>query len=172
LAELLRDVCRLHREISPKSEVLQNVGSTTIPMVGDAKLLFQAFSNILANAIKYSPGGGLIKFDAAIDGEQVAVTIEDNGMGIPEKDVERLFERYFRATNVSGMVGTGVGLYLVKMVVALHHGDVAVESKEGKGSRFTVRLPTSRSLQNIVSPSEPEPQSEVLAGSVGRRVAS
>jgi signal transduction histidine kinase len=90
-------------------------------------------------------------------------------MGIPEKDVERLFERYFRAGNVSGMVGTGVGLYLVKMVVALHQGDVEVESKEGKGSRFTVRLPARKSSQGAVA--APESQSEDRAGPVKHRVA-
>jgi two-component system OmpR family sensor kinase len=170
LAALLREVCQLHREISPKAQILQRLGAHPIMMVGDPKLLFQVFSNILANAIKYSPGGGLIKFDAAIDRERVVVTIEDHGMGIPQKDVEHLFERYFRASNVSGMVGTGVGLYLVKMVVALHHGDVAVESKEGKGSRFIVRLPVRKSLQNTVSASEP--QSEDGADPVQHRVAS
>ena len=170
LATLLREVCQLHREISPKAEILQHPGSASLPMVGDSKLLFQVFSNILANAIKYSPGGGLIKCDAAIDGEHVVVTIEDHGMGIPEKDVERLFERYFRASNVSGVVGTGVGLYLVKMVVALHHGDVAVESKEGKGSRFTVRLPARKSPQNTIAALE-QP-SEDRAGPVKHRAAS
>jgi two-component system OmpR family sensor kinase len=68
------------------------------------------------------------------------VTVEDHGIGIPAADLGRLFERYFRGSNVSGIVGTGVGLNLVKMVVDLHGGDIAVESQEGKGSRFTVRL--------------------------------
>ena len=169
LAALLREVCQLHREISPNAQIIQRVGTQPLTMVGDPKLLFQVFSNILANAIKYSPGGGLIKFDAATNGDRIVVTIEDNGMGIPEKDVERLFERYFRAGNVSGMVGTGVGLYLVKMVVALHQGDVAVESKEGKGSRFTVRLPARKSSQGAIA--APESQSEDRAGPVNHRVA-
>jgi len=71
------------------------------------------------------------------------VVVEDRGMGIPEKDRERLFARYARGSNVSGIVGTGIGLYLVKMVVDLHHGRVAVESREGEGARFTVRLPAA-----------------------------
>jgi len=141
LAALLREVCNLHREISPKSQILQRVARQPLLMVGDAKLLFQVFSNILANAIKYSPGGGLIKFSAVTDGDQVVITIEDHGIGIPQKDLDRLFERYYRGSNVSGMVGTGVGLYLVKMVVELHGGTILVESKEGGGSKFTVRLP-------------------------------
>ena len=62
-------------------------------------------------------------------------------MGIPAKDLDQLFERHHRGSNVSGIVGTGVGLYLVKMVVDLHGGSVAVDSQEGQGSRFTLRLP-------------------------------
>jgi two-component system, OmpR family, sensor kinase len=149
LATLLREVCQLHREISPKAQILQRLGTQPLMMTGDPKLLFQVFSNILANAIKYSPNGGLIKFDAIVEADHLVVSIEDRGMGIPERDLEHLFERYFRASNVSSMVGTGVGLYLVKMVVALHQGDVTVESREGKGSNFTVRLPAR--AQSIAS---------------------
>jgi signal transduction histidine kinase len=170
LAELLREVCQLHQEISPKAQISQCLGAQPLMMVGDPKLLFQVFSNILANAIKYSPGGGLIKFSAVVEADQIAVTIEDNGIGIPEKDLGRLFDRYFRASNVSGMVGTGVGLYLVRMVVALHDGDVSVESKEGEGSRFTVRLPTR--TQASVAPPRQESASAQSAEPVARRVAS
>jgi signal transduction histidine kinase len=172
LAELLSEVCRLHREISPKAQILQRFGAQPLMMVGDPKLLFQVFSNILANAIKYSPGGGLIKFNAIVDTDQIAVTIEDNGIGIPEKDLGRLFDRYFRASNVSGMVGTGVGLYLVRMVVALHDGDVSVESNEGEGSRFTVRLPARKSTQAFVGPLRSESDSAQSSVSVAGRIAS
>jgi signal transduction histidine kinase len=110
-------------------------------MVGDAKLLFQVFSNVLSNAIKYSPDGGVIAVDAALAGDDVVVAVADHGIGIPVADLDRLFERYHRGGNVSGIVGTGVGLYLVKMVVDMHGGAVTVESKEGEGARFTIRLP-------------------------------
>jgi signal transduction histidine kinase len=110
-------------------------------MVGDPKLLFQVFSNLLSNAIKYSPDGGIIAVDAALATDEVVVTVADHGIGIPESDLDRLFERYHRGSNVSGIVGTGVGLYLVKMVVDMHGGAVTVESKEGDGARFTIRLP-------------------------------
>ena len=73
--------------------------------------------------------------------DEVIVTIADHGIGIPAGDLDRLFERYHRGSNVSGIVGTGVGLYLVKMVVDMHGGAVAVESTEGEGARFTIRLP-------------------------------
>jgi two-component system, OmpR family, sensor kinase len=171
LADLLREVCRLHREISPKAQILQRLGVQPLMTAGDPKLLFQVFSNILANAIKYSPGGGLIKFDGAVDADQIVVTIEDNGIGIPEKDLARLFDRYFRASNVSGMVGTGVGLYLVRMVVALHDGDVSVESKEGEGARFTVRLPARKSAQASVAPPRSGSES-AQSDEPARRIAS
>jgi len=147
LAGLLHDVCQLHREIAPRSHIRENFGGEPLPVVGDAKLLFQVFSNLLANAIKYSPGGGIVTIGARSEAGQIVVAVEDRGIGIPEKDRERLFTRYSRGSNVSGIVGTGVGLYLVKMVLDLHHGEIAVESREGEGSRFTVRLPAAPALK-------------------------
>jgi two-component system, OmpR family, sensor kinase len=147
LAALLRDVCHLHQEISPKSQIIQFERAESLPMLGDAKLLFQVFSNVLANAIKYSPSGGPIKVAGARAADDLVVTIEDHGIGIPHQDLKRLFERYYRGTNAVGTVGTGLGLYLVKMIVELHGGGIAVESVEGQGSKFTVRLPTNLASQ-------------------------
>lgn len=152
LRALLREVCRLHREVVPRAQIFEAYGTPPLPIRGDQKLLFQAFSNLLSNAIKYSPDGSLIKISATAEPGWISVAIEDRGVGIPEKDVERLFERYFRGSNVSGIVGTGVGLYLVKTVIDLHGGEIAVESREGKGSRFTVRLPASPARPPDVSP--------------------
>ena len=125
----------------PGAPIAERIAAAPMPMVGDAKLLFQVFSNLLSNAIKYSPDGGNIALDAAMATDEVVVVIADHGIGIPESDLDRLFERYHRGSNVWGIVGTGVGLYLVKMVVDMHGGAVTVESKEGDGARFTIRLP-------------------------------
>jgi two-component system, OmpR family, sensor kinase len=145
LQELVHDVCQLHREISPGMQIVEEFGARRLPMVGDPKLLSQVFDNLLSNAIKYSPGGGVVKvvgkIVVAFGGDQIVVAVEDTGIGIPPKDIARLFERYFRGGNVSGIVGTGVGLNLVKMVVDLHGGDIAVASQEGNGSIFTIKLP-------------------------------
>jgi two-component system, OmpR family, sensor kinase len=141
LATLLHEVSQLHREIAPGSQILEQSNTVPLQMMGDPKLLFQVFSNLVSNAIKYSPSGGPIEISARVESEEVVVAIEDHGIGIPAKDLERLFERYHRGSNVSGIVGTGVGLYLVKMVVELHRGNIAVKSKEGEGTRVTVRLP-------------------------------
>jgi len=144
LITLLREVCQLHREMAPSAQIVERFDAAALPMVGDAKLLFQAFSNLLSNAVKYSPNGGAIEVDAAIAADEVVVAITDRGIGIPAGDLNRLFERYHRGGNVSGIVGTGVGLYLVKMAIDLHGGSIEVKSKEGEGSRFIVRLPIKR----------------------------
>ena len=141
MAALLQEVCQLHREMVPGAHIAERIVVAPMPMIGDAKLLFQVFSNVLSNAIKYSPDGGVIAVDAAVAGDEVIVAVADHGIGIPVADLDRLFERYHRGGNVSGIVGTGVGLYVVKMVVDMHGGAVTVESIEGKGAQFTIRLP-------------------------------
>jgi len=138
---LLHEVCQLHREIAPGSQISENFAAQPLPMEGDPKLLFQVLSNLLSNAVKYSPGGGLIAVTARTDAEQIAISVQDHGIGIPEVDLGGLFSRFHRGSNVSSIVGTGVGLYLAKMVIELHAGEIAVESREGEGSRFTIHLP-------------------------------
>ena len=141
LATVLREACSLHRETSPGAQILENYSPLFLPMHGDPKLLFQVFSNLLSNAIKYSPNGAEIVLDARQTDGVTSVVVEDHGIGIPERDRERVFTRYYRGSNVTGFVGTGVGLFLVATVVHLHGGDIALESREGTGSRFTVTLP-------------------------------
>jgi signal transduction histidine kinase len=148
LAALLHEVCQLHREIAPGSRIAEEFGTAPLQMVGDAKLLFQMFSNLLSNAIKYSAGGELVEISARLDNGQIMVSCKDRGIGIPARDLDQLFERYYRGSNVSGIVGTGVGLYLVKMVVEVHAGEIAVDSKEGQGSTFTVRLPRKPAIRS------------------------
>jgi two-component system, OmpR family, sensor kinase len=142
LNALVHEICHLHRELSPKAQIIETMGTRSLTMVGDQKLLFQVFNNIISNAVKYSPRGGVIKVAARIDAGQIEVMVQDQGLGIPPADRGRLFERYYRGSNVSGIVGTGIGLYLVKTVIDLHGGTIAVESKEGEGSRFLIRLPS------------------------------
>ncbi|HEY7248310.1 MAG TPA: ATP-binding protein [Xanthobacteraceae bacterium] len=147
LSKLLREVCQLHREVAPGLQIDERFGDLPVQIVGDQKLLFQMFSNLLSNAVKYSSAGCVIEIGAEWDGESVVVSVRDHGIGIPVKDIDQVFERYYRGSNVSGIVGTGVGLYLAKMVVEAHGGKIAVESREGEGSKFTVRLAVRPHLQ-------------------------
>ena len=141
---LLRDSCELQRELTPEAQILEPTEvMRQLDVYGDASLLSQLFSNLLSNAVKYSPDGARIEVGAAREDSQVVVSITDHGIGIPEGDRERVFERYYRGSNTSGIGGSGVGLSLVKSIVDLHKGAISLESVEGKGSRFILRLPAA-----------------------------
>ena len=141
LAAVLDEVCGLYRAMAPHAPIVAQIGERPLTMVGDQKLLFQVFSNMMSNAVKYSRGKGAIHASAERRDHTMVVVIQDGGMGIPAPDIGRVFDQHFRGSNVSGVVGTGIGLYLVKTVIDLHGGGIAVESIEGQGATFTVTLP-------------------------------
>lgn len=107
----------------------------------DEKLLGHILTNLLTNAIKYSPDGGTVQFDLVCERTGVMFRIQDSGIGIPPQDLERLFESFGRASNVGAIPGTGLGLAIVKRCVDLHKGEITVESEVGVGTTFTVTLP-------------------------------
>ena len=141
LAALLHDVCHQHRELAPRAQIIERLTVRPLSIIGDQKLLTQVFHNLIANAIKYSLTEPAVQVAAETVEDRIVVTVKDRGLGIPAADREHLFERYYRGSNVEGIVGSGIGLYLVKTVLDLHQGDVSMDSEEGKGSRFVVRLP-------------------------------
>ncbi|MEA5624520.1 ATP-binding protein [Nostoc sp. UHCC 0251] len=116
--------------------------------VMDEGLLHYLFENLLSNAVKYSPRGGKIQFDLICDPiQKVAIFyIQDQGMGIPEPDQARLFESFYRASNVQSIQGTGLGLVIVKRCVDAHRGQISVTSQVGIGTTFTVVLPLNSEL--------------------------
>jgi len=139
---LLRDSCELQRELTPDAQIREPIeAAQQLNVYGDASLLSQLFSNLLSNAVKYSPDGALIEVATVQEAAEVVVSIRDHGIGIPEGDQERVFDRYFRGSNTSGIGGSGVGLSLVRSIVDLHKGTISLQSTEGKGSCFTFRLP-------------------------------
>jgi len=107
----------------------------------DKKLLQQILTNLLSNAIKYSPQGGTVTLELTCQENEAIFRVKDEGIGIPPKDLQRLFESFHRASNVGGIPGTGLGLAVVKQAVDLHQGAIAVESEVGVGTTFTVTLP-------------------------------
>jgi signal transduction histidine kinase len=163
LNHVLREVCRVHRDVVPNIHLWENFESAPLYIIGDRKLLFHLFSNLISNSIKYSVGEIRIKISAELAGNKAIVTVDDHGVGIPQTDRDHLFERYFRGGNVSGIVGTGIGLYLVKTVAVLHGGEISVESEEGKGSRFTVRLPAGAPLRSDIGPSATSDRNRAVA---------
>ncbi|KXC05789.1 sensor histidine kinase [Microbacterium hominis] len=110
---------------------------------GDVQVLTEAIANLVANAIAYSPQGGQVGVGVKTDGEIVEIAVTDRGIGIPEDEQERVFERFYRADQARSRRtgGTGLGLSIVKHAVQRHGGEVEVWSRPGRGSTFTVRLP-------------------------------
>ncbi|QUD85973.1 sensor histidine kinase [Phenylobacterium montanum] len=148
-AALLREVCQVHRDIAPEVRIVERYGELPADFVGDPKLLYQVISNLVSNAVKYSPDAAVIDLDAQVRDHVLEIIVQDHGIGIPPADLPQVFDRYHRGGNVGGVVGAGVGLYLVKMVVDLHAGQVAVASRLGEGTRVTVSLPLTAALAQI-----------------------
>jgi two-component system phosphate regulon sensor histidine kinase PhoR len=120
-----------------------------LPMVmADQGRLEQVLVNLLDNAVKYTPEGGTITLAARPDseGDMLKISVTDTGIGIPLKDMPRIFERFYRVDEARSREqgGTGLGLAIVKHIVQLHGGDIAVTSEQGKGSVFTVTLRTAQ----------------------------
>jgi PAS domain S-box-containing protein len=107
----------------------------------DEKLLRQILTNLLSNAVKFSPQGGVVSFDLVGQPGQAIFRIRDEGIGIPTEERERLFELFYRASNVGTIQGTGLGLAIAKKCVDLHQGQITVDSEVGVGTTFTVTLP-------------------------------
>lgn len=112
--------------------------------VWDENLLRHILSNLLGNAIKYSPDGGQIKFNVTRAENQIIFQIQDQGIGIPQEEQEQLFKPFFRANNVESIAGTGLGLSIVQRCVETYGGEIKVNSQVGVGTTFTIILPILR----------------------------
>jgi two-component system phosphate regulon sensor histidine kinase PhoR len=114
----------------------------------DPDLLERALRNLVDNAIKYTGDGGSIRVFVEVDEDDVVFTVQDTGIGIPEADLPRVFERFYRVDKSRSreLGGTGLGLAIVKHVAQLHGGAVSVQSRVGQGSTFRLRLPRTPSL--------------------------
>ena len=120
----------------------------------DERLLRSILSNLLSNAMRYTPDEKIIRLKLAKRQATLILQVEDEGMGIPRADQRHLFEPFHRGRNVSNIPGTGLGLSIVKQFVDLQQGTLQVASKVGQGSTFTVRLPMNLSVSPEGQPEE------------------
>ena len=143
LAALARQVVARAQLMATRHQVEFRGPDTPIVIVGDSVRLEQVLQNLLDNAVKYSPESGVITVCVEQRNTEAILRVSDQGIGIPEQARAQLFERFYRASNLDArrMQGTGIGLSIVTEIVALHGGVVEVDSVEGQGSTFTVRLP-------------------------------
>jgi two-component system sensor histidine kinase SenX3 len=117
--------------------------ATPLKVVGDRRQLVSAIGNLVENAVKYSEVGSAVEVSAQADGDSVEFTVKDFGLGIPSRDLDRVFERFYRVDRARSRDtgGTGLGLAIVRHVANNHGGDVSVTSIEGEGSTFSLKIP-------------------------------
>ena len=112
-------------------------------VIGNPDYIERAVSNLIDNAIKYTPDGGEIRVKVGVEGDAVLIGVSDNGIGIPPQDLSRVFERFYRVDRSRSreMGGTGLGLSIVKHVAQVHGGSIDVQSAPGQGSKFRLKIP-------------------------------
>ncbi|MEO0852821.1 MAG: HAMP domain-containing sensor histidine kinase, partial [Cyanobacteria bacterium J06648_11] len=107
----------------------------------DEQLLRFILSNLVGNAVKYSPEGGTVSLQASCDGTTAQFIVRDEGIGIPSSELGQVFDSFFRGSNVGSVGGTGMGLSIVRKCVEMHHGKLEIDSVEGEGTAITILLP-------------------------------
>lgn len=117
-------------------------------VVSDASMFHQVLTNLVDNAIKYSPGGGRVTIEFAPGVRTMRIAVRDEGIGIPEADIDEIFTKFFRVhgTVASAVSGTGLGLYIVRELVERMHGAIRVQSRVGQGTTFELELPLAESV--------------------------
>ncbi len=145
LPALVESLCERQREGAPHRElrlhVAEGSGAPATVAHCDPVLIEHVMSNLLTNAEKYSPPEAPIEVEVSADEEAVYCSVHDQGVGIPANELSQVFQPFIRATTAKGTPGTGIGLHLARKLARLQGGDVTVETQEGQGSTFTLRLP-------------------------------
>jgi two-component system sensor histidine kinase VicK len=140
-------VDRMKREAQLKKQLLKLVIKQNIPIIkGDRHRLDQLFINIIENAIKYTPEYGKITVQLYREGNYAKIVVEDNGIGIPDQDIGRIFERFYRVDKARSrqLGGTGLGLAISKEIALLHGGNITAKSSAGRGTQICVTLPFNK----------------------------
>jgi signal transduction histidine kinase len=153
LMPLLRKICEQAEVWHPDHTITFNVSSPLF-VWADSVALQQVIGNLLSNAIKYSPEGGTIQIDVSATGRNIEIAVRDEGIGIAQADIDRLFSRFSRVhdqTRWPGIRGTGLGLYLCRHLVVAMGGEIQVTSELGRGSVFTVTLPAANISAGVIN---------------------
>jgi signal transduction histidine kinase len=146
LRTLAEQAMRVMRPLaSPNHDLVLSTGTTPIEVTVDPGRVSTILTNLVHNAIKYSPRGGTVHFRVGSDDGSAVVSVTDQGMGIAPKHMATLFTRFGRIVTAdnSHIAGTGLGLYLARELARRHGGDIEARSRLGRGSTFTLRLPLS-----------------------------
>ncbi len=145
LKELVENVHTAFVPIAAEKNIVLNKTGASIKVRGDPDRLRQLLHNLVANALKYTPRDGAVTLSLEKEGDWAKITVADTGIGIPEKDLPHIFERFYRVDRARSRAegGAGLGLSIVKWIVDAHGGRIEVRSEVGKGTVFTVWLPSA-----------------------------
>lgn len=143
VSDLLRDAIARFQSASSRHHIRVDIPAELPPVRGDREKLYLVLRNLLANAIKYSPDGGDIFVAATENGQEVTISVRDQGIGIPEECLQQIFSRGYRVNVAGGEKprGSGLGLAMVKSIIEGHNGRICVESVQGQGGTFSLSLP-------------------------------
>jgi len=144
IAQVVRDACDLFQPVAENNQVhiIQRL-TENATISGDRMKIQRAVSNLLDNALKYTPQGGTVTVSVEGESNQVILSVNDTGPGISDHDLPHVFDRFFRGDRSRSLPGTGLGLNLTLAIARAHGGDIKVTSVPGKGSTFTMTLPRS-----------------------------
>jgi signal transduction histidine kinase len=142
VAPLIEDIVGLYGYVAEEKGVSVHTGfPEELYLKADRNWIRQVLANLLDNAIKYTPAGGRVDIEARRKEQEVVITVKDTGVGIPDEELDRIWDRLYRGDRSRSQRGLGLGLSLVKAIVGAHRGYVEVSSVPGAGSVFTVYLP-------------------------------
>jgi signal transduction histidine kinase len=144
LDEIARELVEASSALARSREIVLDSDLGELPLVlGDRERLVQLVGNLLSNALKFTPAGGTVTVRTFVDGDDVVLEVADTGIGIPEGEQDRLFQRFFRSSTATqqAIPGTGLGLVISRAIAEAHGGTITVVSKAGEGTCFRVGLP-------------------------------
>ncbi len=143
MAPLVKEVCTSLEPLATEYQVTVTTNCRPLMMYANTQQLRELFNNLITNAIKYNKPGGKVWVTVTAEQNEIIITVEDTGVGIPEDAKVRIFERFYRVDKGRSkkVGGTGLGLSIVKHIVNYYNGSIEVQSKVGEGTKFTVRLP-------------------------------
>jgi signal transduction histidine kinase len=155
LLEISREVIRLQQAVSGRSITLQ--APAHLEGVWDRDRVAQVLTNLISNAVKYSPSDAVVEIEIGLDERWVAVSVRDHGIGMSHEDQGRLFRPFSRIVQDESIEGIGLGLHIARGIVEAHGGTIDVESQPGIGSTFTVHLPMCEPASAVAAPRPLDP---------------